>query len=88
MRKQNIFDGDSYRAIFTGLIYKRLISRLWFTNADVMADAIGKPLICNVSDCDNYVELKKAFMTLRKRLGITVFQPRLKVCTFARTNYY
>ena len=23
-----------------------------------------------------------------KRLGITVFQPRLKVCTFARTNYY
>ena len=24
----------------------------------------------------------------RKRLGITVFQPRLKVCTFARTNYY
>ena len=25
---------------------------------------------------------------VRKRLGITVFQPRLKVCTFARTNYY
>ena len=24
----------------------------------------------------------------RKRLGITVFQPRLKVCTFARINYY
>ena len=24
----------------------------------------------------------------RKRLGITVFQPRLKVRTFARTNYY
>ena len=23
-----------------------------------------------------------------KRLGITVFQPRLKVRTFARTNYY
>ena len=27
-------------------------------------------------------------MLKRKRLGITVFQPRLKVCTFARTNYY
>ena len=25
---------------------------------------------------------------LSKRLGITVFQPRLKVCIFARTNYY
>ena len=25
---------------------------------------------------------------LSKRLGITVFQPRLKVRTFARTNYY
>lgn len=65
----NIFDGDSYRAIFTRLIYKRIISRLWFTNADVMADAIGKPLTCNVSDCDNYVELKKAFMTLRRVIG-------------------
>ena len=30
------------------------------------------------------------FMLLmkRKRLGITVFQPRLKVRTFARTNSY
>ena len=25
---------------------------------------------------------------ISKRLGITVFQPRLKVCTFARTNSY
>lgn len=25
---------------------------------------------------------------ISKRLGITVFQPRLKVCTFARTNYF
>ena len=29
-----------------------------------------------------------ALLEYRKRLGITVFQPRLKVCTFARTNYY
>ena len=28
------------------------------------------------------------FKKQRKRLGITVFQPRLKVCTFARTNYF
>ena len=66
---RNIFDGDSYRAIFAGLIYKRLISRLWFTNADVMADAMGKALTCNVSDCNNYVELKKAFLTLRNVIG-------------------
>lgn len=69
MNNKNIFDGDSYRAIFTGLIYKRLISRSWFTNTDVMTDAIGKPLTCNVSDCDKYVELKKAFMALRKVIG-------------------
>ena len=34
------------------------------------------------------VEMLKMFQNYRKRLGITVFQPRLKVCTFARTNYY
>ena len=33
-------------------------------------------------------ELKSVRDYFRKRLGITVFQPRLKVCTFARTNYY
>ena len=31
---------------------------------------------------------KKKGQKIGKRLGITVFQPRLKVCTFARTNYY
>ena len=31
---------------------------------------------------------KKLTQEKSKRLGITVFQPRLKVCTFARTNYY
>ena len=30
----------------------------------------------------------KDAQVISKRLGITVFQPRLKVCTFARTNYY
>ena len=37
------------------------------------------------------VNLRKAgytFLYDGKRLGITVFQPRLKVCTFARTNSY
>lgn len=69
MSNKNIFEGDSYRAIFTGLIYKRLISRLRFTNADVMEDFIGKPLEYDISSCDNYAELKKAFMTLRKVIG-------------------
>ena len=31
---------------------------------------------------------KKKGQKIGKRLGITVFQPRVKVCTFARTNYY
>ena len=32
--------------------------------------------------------MKQRLLLERKRLGITVFQPRLKVRTFARTNSY
>lgn len=71
MHKQirNIFDGDSYCAIFTRLIYKRLVSRTWFTYADVMEDATGKPLTCNLTDSENYGELKKAFMNIKAVIG-------------------
>jgi len=41
------------------------MSRKWVTYADIMADYLGlksaKELTCNVSNCDNYGELKKAF---------------------------
>ena len=36
----------------------------------------------------DYIITGKVSNKNRKRLGITVFQPRLKVCTFARTNSY
>lgn len=71
---KNIFDGDSYRTLFIRCIYGRIISRSWFTNADVMSDFLGKPLEYNVSNCDYYVELKKAFMVLRKAIGIENFE--------------
>ena len=66
MRKRNnIFFGDSYYALFATKTYNRLISRKWFTYADVMADFMNlnsaNELPCNVSKCDQYGELKKAF---------------------------
>lgn len=66
MRKRNnIFFGDSYYALFATNTYNRLISRKWFTYADVMADFMNlnsaNELPCNVSKCDRYGELKKAF---------------------------
>lgn len=73
MRRNNIFDGDSFYAHFLQITYTRLLSRTWVTYADVMADYLGlvstKDLTCNVSNCDNYGELKKAFRDIRKILN-------------------
>lgn len=72
MSQHNLFDGESYHAMFAQLAYKRLISRKWVTYADIMADYLGlkssKELTCNVSNCDNYGELKKAFRDIRNAI--------------------
>ncbi len=72
MKTNNIFEGDSYHALFAQVTYKRLMSRKWVTYADIMADYLGlkssKELTCNVSNCDNYGELKKAFRDIRKAI--------------------
>ena len=65
MSRQNLFDGDSYHALFASAAYKLLMSRKWVTLADVMADYMrlnsADDLPASVSKCDNYGELKKAF---------------------------
>jgi predicted DNA-binding transcriptional regulator YafY len=72
VKTNNIFEGDSYHALFAQVTYKRLMSRKWVTYADIMADYLGlkssKELTCNVSNCDNYGELKKAFRDIRKAI--------------------
>lgn len=71
MRK-NLFDGESYHAMFAQVAYRWLMSRRWVTYADIMADYLGlksaKDLPCNVSNCDNYGELKKAFRDIRSTI--------------------
>lgn len=72
MPRQNLFDGESFHAIFAQVTYRWLISRKWVTYADIMADYLGlksaKDLTCNVSNCDNYGELKKAFRDIRSAI--------------------
>ncbi len=72
MTRKNIFDGESYHAMFAQVTYKWLMSRKWVTYTDVMADYLGKKsandLTCNVSNCDNYGELKKAFRDIRSAI--------------------
>ena len=58
--KGNIFNGDSYKAIFARVTYKRLMSRKLVTFADIMSDYLGKPCE-NPSKEEHYGELKKAF---------------------------
>ena len=72
MKRSNLFDGESYHALFAQVTYKWLISRKWVTYADIMADYQGlksaKELTCNFSNCDNYGELKKAFRDIRSAI--------------------
>ena len=63
--KGNIFNGDSYKAIFARAIYKRLMSREWVTFADIMSDCLEKPCE-NPSKEEHYGELKKAFGEIKQ----------------------
>lgn len=78
MSRSNIFDGDSYYAIFAQVTYKWLMSRKWITNADIMADYLGlksaKELPCSISKCDHIKELTKAFTEIRKIIGNECFE--------------
>lgn len=70
MKRLNLFEGDSYYAQFAQITYKWLMKREWVSYADIMADFYGKnsseELNCNISNCDFYGELKKAFRDTRK----------------------
>ena len=76
MSRTNLFDGESYHAIFARLTYKWFISRKWITYADIMADYMmldsAEELVYNVSNCDNYGELKKAFRDVRNAIKLKV----------------
>lgn len=70
MVRKNPFDGKSIYTKFVWHIYKRLMSREWFTHADVMADKLGykssKELEYSISKCPNNGELRKAFRDMIK----------------------
>lgn len=57
----NPFEGGSYKSQFSLIIYKRLISRLWFSNADVMADFLScdspTKLPFSITKCEGYGEM-------------------------------
>lgn len=71
-KNNNIFDGDSYKAIFSRAIYKHILTREWTTYADIMADIqnlqSAKDLEYSVSNYEGYGELKKAFGEVRKAI--------------------
>lgn len=69
MRTKDIFSGDSYRAIFAVLTYRLLMSRKWVSYIDIMNDALApQKITCSVTNCENYGELKKAFMDVRNAI--------------------
>ena len=72
MRRQNLFDGDSYKAQFALIAYRRLMSRRWVTHADIMAEYLGREsaseLPYNLSNCEGYGELKKICRVLKRTI--------------------
>lgn len=77
--KGNIFNGDSYKAIFARAIYKRLMSREWVTLAEIMSDYhLGKPCE-NPSKEEHYGELKKAFGEIKKLVTEKVGKDSIEV---------
>lgn len=70
MPRANPFDGNGVYTKFVWDIYRRLMSREWFTHADVMSDRLGlksvDKLPCSISKCPNNGELRKAFLDVRK----------------------
>ncbi len=70
--QQNLFDGDSYKAQFAVITYRRLMSHRWVTHADVMAEFMGfdsaKDLPYDISKCDHVGELRKIFPTVCRTL--------------------
>lgn len=69
MSRKDIFDGDSYQALFADKVYSRLRSREWFSSSDVMADYLGKEhLTVSVSKCEGYGELKKVLPKVIKAI--------------------
>ncbi len=78
MSRKNIFDGDSYHAIFAGIIYKRIQTRAWFTNADIMVEYEGlnsiSDLPYSISKCPQIKELTKALSELKKLIGPDNFE--------------
>lgn len=73
MSKRNPFDGKGARTDFAWCIYERLMTREWFSHADVMVDYLNKgkkadnklksaeDLPFSISKCENGGELRKAF---------------------------
>lgn len=70
--RQNLFDGDSYKAQFARIAYRLLMGRDWVCHADIMAEFLGitsaKDLTCNLSNCEGYGELKKSFGDIKQAI--------------------
>lgn len=72
MPHNNIFEGESICAHLVNVTYKRLMSRLWVTYTDIMKEYLSnanKKLNCNISNSNDYGELKKAFPKVRKAIN-------------------
>lgn len=76
--KGNIFNGDSYKAIFARAIYSRLMSREWVTLAEIMSDCLRKPCE-NPSKGEYYGELKKASGKIKQLITEKVGEGSIEV---------
>ena len=83
MAKNFIFDGGGARPLLAKCAYKRLMSREWVTYADVMAEYMqleSKDFLPDqISNCDDYGELRKAFRDVYYAIVNEVGEGSIKV---------
>ena len=73
MNKDNLFFGGGCQAQFAKLLYKRLMSREWFTYADIMEEYLESTsesvIPGKITYGTNYPELKRTFLFLKRLMN-------------------
>lgn len=69
MKQGNIFEGESAAAQLAGIVYRQLMTHRWVCHRDFMKEYMGRRTVPDkLSQCENYGDLKKAFMLVRRAL--------------------
>lgn len=90
--KYNLFFGGGCQAQFAKLLYKRLMSREWFTYADIMEEYLESTsesvIPGKITYGTNYTELKRTFLFLKRLMNERLSEDWLEKSGNNRNMHY